>query len=56
MFFLDATLNGYVNGDNNVTTFLGVPYAEPPVGHYRFRAPAPVNTSRGEIDASHVWF
>lgn len=30
----------------NTVAYLGIPYAEPPVGDRRFRAPAPLNTSR----------
>ena len=30
----------------NTMAHLGIPYAEPPVGDRRFRAPAPLNTSR----------
>nr|XP_037274174.1 LOW QUALITY PROTEIN: cholinesterase-like [Rhipicephalus microplus] len=43
------TLNGHVRGliENvggvNVATYLGIPYAEPPVGELRFRKPLPAN-------------
>lgn len=30
----------------NTVAFLGVPYAEPPVGERRWRAPAPLDTTR----------
>ncbi|KAF9449757.1 alpha/beta-hydrolase [Macrolepiota fuliginosa MF-IS2] len=30
----------------NTVSFLGLPYAEPPVGERRFRAPLPLNTAR----------
>ncbi|KAL0946091.1 hypothetical protein HGRIS_012357 [Hohenbuehelia grisea] len=30
----------------NTIAFLGIPYAEPPVGDLRFRSPRPLNTSR----------
>lgn len=30
----------------NTVAYLGVPYAEPPVGDRRFRAPLPLNTTR----------
>ncbi len=30
----------------NTVAFLGIPYAEPPVGERRFRAPLPLNTTR----------
>ncbi|EIW79934.1 alpha beta-hydrolase [Coniophora puteana RWD-64-598 SS2] len=36
---------------SNVVAYLGVPYAEPPVGNSRFRAPAALNTSRIAAEA-----
>lgn len=30
----------------NTVAYLGVPYAEPPLGERRFRAPLPLNTTR----------
>ncbi|MEQ0565116.1 carboxylesterase family protein [Amycolatopsis sp. NEAU-NG30] len=39
-------------GRDGVRTFLGVPYAEPPVGELRFRAPRPVRPWTGVRDAT----
>jgi para-nitrobenzyl esterase len=39
-------------GQHGVRTFLGVPYAEPPVGELRFRAPRPVPPWTGVRDAT----
>lgn len=30
----------------NTVAYLGIPYAEPPLGNFRFRAPLPLNTTR----------
>ena len=43
-------LNGFYSG--NITTFLGIPYAQPPVGDLRWRTALPVNASGTEVDAT----
>lgn len=40
------------NGDDRVHVFRGVPYAAPPVGDRRFRAPQPVGSWTGRREAS----
>jgi para-nitrobenzyl esterase len=45
-----GTLRGISTGSGSA--WLGVPYAQPPVGTLRFRAPAPVQPWHGERDAT----
>ncbi|GHO42195.1 carboxylesterase/lipase family protein [Ktedonospora formicarum] len=40
---------GHIEG--RVTSYLGIPYAQPPVGALRFRAPQPFQATRGVVDA-----
>ncbi len=49
-----ATRSGQVRGtvDDEVKTFLGIPYAAPPVGSLRWRPPAPVERWDGVRDAT----
>jgi carboxylesterase type B len=56
-----ATKKGLVKGITQriftgkfVDAFLGIPFAQPPVGKYRFRHPQPINPWHGELDASRM--
>src|SRR5690242_15596047 len=48
------TDNGSVRGfkKNGVYTFLGIPFAAPPVGNLRWRPPAPAEKWKGTLDAT----
>ncbi|PIL25487.1 hypothetical protein GSI_13377 [Ganoderma sinense ZZ0214-1] len=47
-----ATVYGTTNG--SVTSYLGIPFAEPPVGDLRLRLPKPIESYNGMIDATQV--
>lgn len=55
MIRLAKTENGYVEGieaaDPRVTAFKGIPFAAPPVGENRWRAPKPCSDWEGTLDA-----
>ena len=45
-----GTYNGFV-GENGVKTWLGIPFAQPPVGKLRWRAPQPLKPTNKTFDA-----
>jgi para-nitrobenzyl esterase len=46
-------VRGKVINDGKVRAFLGLPYAAPPVGDLRWKAPQPPSSWKGEHDATH---
>ncbi|OJT02238.1 Lipase 1 [Trametes pubescens] len=46
----NATVIGFTNG--TITQFLGIPYAQPPVGDLRLRLPQPISPYEGVINAT----
>ncbi|MGU7773769.1 carboxylesterase/lipase family protein [Burkholderia sp. MR1-5-21] len=51
-----GTQLGFVKGAANAdtVTFMGIPYAQPPVGDLRFKAPVPAEKWQGIYDATHA--
>ncbi|KAM5544406.1 hypothetical protein V8D89_002066 [Ganoderma adspersum] len=47
-----ATVYGTTNG--SVTSYLNIPFAEPPIGDLRLRLPKPIDNYNGTIDATQV--
>ena len=50
-----GTFNGFVD-EKGVKTWLGIPYAQPPVGKLRWRAPEPLKPSNKTRDAKKFGF
>ena len=50
-----GTFNGFVD-ENGVKTWLGIPYAKPPVGNLRWQAPQPLQPSYKSFDAKKFGF
>lgn len=53
----NGTLRGLHSPEWNQDLFLGIPYAQPPLGDLRFRWPRSVNTTwNGTLDATHYGY
>ena len=50
-----GTYNGFVD-ENGVRTWLGIPFAQPPVGKLRWQAPQPLQPSNKTVDAKKFGF
>ena len=50
-----GTFNGFVD-EKGVKTWLGIPYAQPPVGNLRWQAPQPLKPSNKTFDAKKFGF
>jgi para-nitrobenzyl esterase len=48
-----GAISGVATGDGAVVSFKGVPYAAPPIGDLRWRAPRPVKSWKGTLKADH---
>jgi len=56
---LVKTTSGTVRGfypHSSIRAFLGIPYAEPPLGSLRFKPPKPLGVRAGEIDATEFGY
>ncbi len=51
-----GTVRGKLSADGQVRTFLGIPYAAPPVGPLRWRPPQPMKRWSGVRDATHFGY
>jgi para-nitrobenzyl esterase len=49
-------IRGKWSKDHEVRTFLGVPYAQPPVGDLRWRPPVPAKDWSGDLNATHFGY
>jgi hypothetical protein len=47
----NGTVNGVTDDDSGVEKFLGIPFAQPPVGDRRLRQAAPLKQSFGTLEA-----
>jgi len=50
-----GTFNGFVD-ENGVKTWLGIPFAQPPVGKLRWQAPQPLKPTNKTFDAKKIGF
>lgn len=48
----NGTITGIDDTENNVQSFLGIPYAQPPVGKLRLQHAVPLNASFGTLNAN----
>lgn len=49
---LNGTVNGVVDSTSHVQRFLGIPYAEPPLGDLRLRQAQPLSERFGKLEAN----
>ena len=50
-----GTFNGFID-EQGVKTWLGIPFAQPPVGKLRWQAPQPLQPSNKSFDAKKLGF
>lgn len=48
----NGTVNGVIDNDSGIEKFLGIPFAEPPVGDRRLRQAAPLEQPFGTLEAN----